>query len=143
MLTTMVRLGDFIPRSIWTLIEANMGIICACLPILKGPLVRLFPRVFQGTTSKSNREYRPDGGDSYALHEHPRKRTGESGAGISNSSDPGSSMRCRHETMGPWAGSEERIIGSMGKEINDGGSMDRIMKKTDVTIAYERTQSGK
>jgi len=32
--------------TIWTTIEANTGIICACLPMLKTPLARLFPRYF-------------------------------------------------------------------------------------------------
>jgi len=32
--------------TIWTTIEANTGIICACLPMLKGPLTSLFPWLF-------------------------------------------------------------------------------------------------
>ena len=32
--------------TIWTTIEANTGIICACLPMLKKPLTMLFPRLF-------------------------------------------------------------------------------------------------
>ena len=32
--------------TIWTTIEANTGIICACLPMLKSPLAFLFPRLF-------------------------------------------------------------------------------------------------
>ena len=31
---------------IWTSIEANTGIICACMPMLKQPLTFLFPRLF-------------------------------------------------------------------------------------------------
>ena len=32
--------------TIWTTIEANTAIICACLPMLKSPLTALFPRLF-------------------------------------------------------------------------------------------------
>lgn len=42
---------NFITRGIWTLIEANAGIISACLPILKQPLGRLFPRLFGSNRS--------------------------------------------------------------------------------------------
>ncbi|KAF2106167.1 hypothetical protein BDV96DRAFT_508237 [Lophiotrema nucula] len=50
----------FIPRGVWTLSEANLGIICSCLPVLKQLVKRLFPssanpkRVhrLQGTGSK-------------------------------------------------------------------------------------------
>ncbi|KAK2763950.1 hypothetical protein FQN54_009569 [Arachnomyces sp. PD_36] len=136
---------DFIPRSIWTLIEANMGIICACLPILKGPIVRFFPRVFQATTSKSNGAYRSSGGDSYALHDYHIRGTSGSKTGGADYGNPRSSQKHKDETIGPWAGSgsEERIIEPIGEEVNDEGPTDRIMKKTDVTIAYERTQSSR
>lgn len=32
--------------SIWTTIELNTGIICACMPMLRAPLSWLFPRLF-------------------------------------------------------------------------------------------------
>lgn len=32
--------------TIWTTIECNTGIICACLPMMKAPLTWLFPRLF-------------------------------------------------------------------------------------------------
>ncbi|KAH7155981.1 hypothetical protein EDB81DRAFT_944525 [Dactylonectria macrodidyma] len=44
---------NFIERGMWTLIEANLGIISACLPVLKRPLGKIFPRVF-GSTKKSS-----------------------------------------------------------------------------------------
>ena len=33
--------------TIWTTIEANTGIMCACMPMLKAPLMTLFPRLFR------------------------------------------------------------------------------------------------
>lgn len=35
---------NFIPRGIWTLIESNLGIISACLPILKKPFNSLLSK---------------------------------------------------------------------------------------------------
>ncbi|KAF7555921.1 hypothetical protein G7Z17_g1790 [Cylindrodendrum hubeiense] len=44
---------NFIERGMWTLIEANLGIIAACLPVLKRPMSKLFPQIF-GFTKKSS-----------------------------------------------------------------------------------------
>ncbi|KAF2134299.1 hypothetical protein P153DRAFT_280712 [Dothidotthia symphoricarpi CBS 119687] len=35
-----------IPATIWSVIEANAGIICACLPMFRGPFVHLFGFIF-------------------------------------------------------------------------------------------------
>ncbi|KAH6612741.1 hypothetical protein C7974DRAFT_84641 [Boeremia exigua] len=35
-----------VPATIWSVIEANAGIVCACLPMLRSPFVRLFGPVF-------------------------------------------------------------------------------------------------
>ncbi|RGP63505.1 hypothetical protein FSPOR_8558 [Fusarium sporotrichioides] len=37
---------NFIERGIWTLIEANFGIIATCLPVLRQPMGKLFPLIF-------------------------------------------------------------------------------------------------
>ena len=39
--------------TIWTIVEANTGIMCACSPMLKTPLVRLFPHIFSRSSSGS------------------------------------------------------------------------------------------
>ncbi|UNI19403.1 hypothetical protein JDV02_005587 [Purpureocillium takamizusanense] len=49
---------NFIDRGIWTLTEANLGIVTACLLVLKQPLTRLLPRVFPST--KKGSSYIPD-----------------------------------------------------------------------------------
>ncbi|KAI9677627.1 MAG: hypothetical protein M1817_006582 [Caeruleum heppii] len=43
-----------ITSSLWTVIEANVGIICACLPVLSRPLARVFPKVFSASTSNTH-----------------------------------------------------------------------------------------
>ncbi|CAA9964650.1 hypothetical protein P3342_010723 [Pyrenophora teres f. teres] len=35
-----------VPATIWSVIEANAGIICACLPMLRAPFLRLFGPLF-------------------------------------------------------------------------------------------------
>ncbi|OAQ68777.1 hypothetical protein VFPPC_04966 [Pochonia chlamydosporia 170] len=47
---------NFIDRGIWTLTETNLGIISACLLVLKQPLGKLFPRLF-GSTKKASSYY--------------------------------------------------------------------------------------
>lgn len=43
--------------TIWTTIEANTGIICACLPMLRSPLSRVFPRLFLRDTQENTSQY--------------------------------------------------------------------------------------
>jgi len=44
--------------SMWTIIESNLGIICACMPALYRPLAQLFPWLFGKATGRSTRQYR-------------------------------------------------------------------------------------
>ena len=44
---------NLIERGMWTLIEVNLGTITACLPVLRQPLGRLFPRIFGTTKERS------------------------------------------------------------------------------------------
>lgn len=46
--------GAFVPRGIWTLVEANVGIICACLPALRKPF---FAFVFATAIDPTRRGY--------------------------------------------------------------------------------------
>lgn len=44
----------------WTFLEVNVGIICACLPIFKAPIVKYFPRLIANKTlSSRNRSQDP------------------------------------------------------------------------------------
>lgn len=44
----------------WTFLEVNVGIICACLPTFKAPIVKYFPRlVSNGTVFSRNRSRDP------------------------------------------------------------------------------------
>ena len=76
---------NFIGRGIWTLTEANLGIVAACLLVLKRPLSRFFPRVFASTKKTSYaEENRQRGGYPLGEMQSHRKR---SDAGGSNGSE--------------------------------------------------------
>ncbi len=117
--------GSFIPRSTWTLIEANTGIICACLPMLKEPLTTLLARLFRGTTKGSTA--RPSR-NSYHLNSHPTANTW-----VSSDGTVMSSVTAGQQKLGPHArdSEEEQIIGSQHRNQPRG-----IMRKTDVVVSH-------
>lgn len=49
---------NFIQRGVWTLIEANLGIICACLIVLRQPMARFFSKIFGTTKAGTSGGYR-------------------------------------------------------------------------------------
>jgi hypothetical protein len=91
---------NFIERGMWTLIEANLGIICTCVPALRQLVKRLFPSMFSrssagygygasgsggpsntiGGTKRSRQHYNlEDTVDDEGLHMHGRKAGGKGG----------------------------------------------------------------
>lgn len=40
--------------TVWTIVEADTGIICACLPMLRAPFGRMFPGFFSRNRSNTN-----------------------------------------------------------------------------------------
>ncbi|EMR70299.1 putative integral membrane protein [Eutypa lata UCREL1] len=74
--------------STWTIIEQNVAIICACLPMWRGLLGRLLPSVFgAGTTTPSAGVRNPSsghssGGGRFPLDDHRYSGTGSSWATI-------------------------------------------------------------
>ncbi|KAF2149812.1 hypothetical protein K461DRAFT_281029 [Myriangium duriaei CBS 260.36] len=47
---------NFVPRGTWTLVEANIGIVCACLPALRKPLLSLVSSQKMFTTANDSQE---------------------------------------------------------------------------------------
>ncbi|KAF2261908.1 hypothetical protein CC78DRAFT_570174 [Lojkania enalia] len=43
--------------NLWSCVELNVGIICACMPAIRVVLVRFFPRIFGSTKHTSNQYY--------------------------------------------------------------------------------------
>lgn len=107
--------------TIWTTIEANTGIICACLPMLRSPLSRVFPRLFLRDTQENASQY--DGGTH-----HPSKprQTDFDSWGRFGSGKPTytQSATIASPTHGPRS-SDEEIFG-----------MAAITKTTDIRVDY-------
>ena len=61
---------DTIVSTIWTLIESDLGIICACLPMMRTPITLLFPYLFP---SKGYSTTSPDLTRARAVNNHPQK----------------------------------------------------------------------
>ncbi|KAM0268244.1 hypothetical protein ACHAQH_010021 [Verticillium albo-atrum] len=97
---------NFIERGMWTLVEANLGIISACLPVLKQPMAKLFPRVF-GSTRKN----------TYYIADTP---SGQKGYNLSNVSR-------QDQNPGFWragARNQQQVSISGGKEAMEGRTSD-------------------
>ncbi|PSN65401.1 hypothetical protein BS50DRAFT_589803 [Corynespora cassiicola Philippines] len=95
---------DPIPATIWSVIEANAGIICACLPMLRHPFVRLFGPLFGSKLGRSKQQ-------SYHLTDRSHPRSGGLGSG-------------KHGVLDTFTDfereSEERIMG-IGQGTTTGG----------------------
>jgi len=120
--------------TMWTIIEANTGIICACLPMLKVPLTLIFPRIFARTSSND-------------------VENTLSGPTVTNSN-----RNTNATTTGNWAKSkqapmhlslmkggraqttresQERMVGTESKEV----PMGMINKRTDVDVRFDENES--
>ncbi|OJJ49273.1 hypothetical protein ASPZODRAFT_129699 [Penicilliopsis zonata CBS 506.65] len=75
--TTDPTWGSF-DALMWSAIEASTGIICTCLPFLKGPIQNAFPRLFS-SISQASRKSR-SGGATYGMEKMEPKSTGHSGS---------------------------------------------------------------
>jgi hypothetical protein len=53
------------PVSVWSTVEINVGMICACMPSLRLLLVRLFPKMLGSTQQQSGIENK-----QYSTHSH-------------------------------------------------------------------------
>ncbi|MCJ1469421.1 hypothetical protein MMC07_008054 [Pseudocyphellaria aurata] len=117
---------SFISRSTWTLLEANTGIICACLPTLKKPITMLFPRMFRGSSKGSSSTPRPSR-KSHHLGSSPTTSTWVSSDGtIMTSVTAGQSRKGHHA----WESEEDMELESQMRHPR------RIMRQTDVVVSH-------
>ncbi|KAI1080746.1 hypothetical protein F5B20DRAFT_93426 [Whalleya microplaca] len=135
-----------ITSSIWTVIEDNVALICACLPMCKGVLNWLFPTIFQSSSS------------------HTGSKSSGTGASCSNNSSwtPGRGDRGRlstrvtsvqaarnhHQGLAADGDSEEYMlegvgVGSGGGRGTGRGSDAGIRKITEYEIMIQSSGSSK
>ncbi|KAI9813845.1 MAG: hypothetical protein M1827_003635 [Pycnora praestabilis] len=119
--------------SIWTVIETNVGIICACLPVLAKPLSKLFPSVL-GKNSSAPESYLTGTQRSKAAvnaeskNNHPwyplQMRSDNNGVDENGMSPPRTSVQARRRS------DEETLC--------DGNPMALgIQKKTEFMVRYD------
>ena len=108
--------------TVWTTVEANTGIICACLPMLKSPLSRFFPRLFLRGTQENTSQY--EGGTRGPSKASPSDfdSWGRFGGGKPRQTQ---SATIAYPTRGHRSSDEEIF------------SMDAITKTTDIRIDFE------
>ena len=127
----------YIPATIWSVVEANTGTICACLPMLRQPLAQLFPKIF-GSSKGSSLGKSPR---EYAL------------AAKGNSGRPSYSLKNRGNSTDyhQWAMSDRTIVSSKKngrpsrreseERIIGRDQVGSIMRTTDVNVAYHAGDS--
>ncbi|EGY21643.1 hypothetical protein VD0002_g6124 [Verticillium dahliae] len=143
-----------IASTLWTMIEQNVAIICACLPMCRLPLAFLFPSTF-GSTSRQRSSYKYGGSNN----SHNAARSNNTSNNMSSSQHSSS-----HSAWQPYGGpaktgganrsivhhsddmSEEYILTSVkrqgSEDEGDGdGDAGAIRKTTRYEISYEREPS--
>ncbi|KAF7117306.1 hypothetical protein CNMCM5793_006055 [Aspergillus hiratsukae] len=119
-----------IPATIWSVIEANVGIICACLPVYHQPLQWCLPRLF---------------GSQHSDHPSGSRSRGR------GQKTPGSHQLVQERKSMAWfelhgSGVEySNNVSTHGFEMSDaeGTKTDAngIVRKTDVSVSYQDDQS--
>lgn len=104
-----------ISSTMWTIIEPNVAVICACLPMVRPVIVRIFPKLVSKRSFDENKFYagRAYGSRSRATAGTRSKEQGdwiELGAGKS-----GVVMASVHAGSGSGNGSEESILAGGGR----------------------------
>ncbi|CRK23838.1 hypothetical protein BN1708_013818 [Verticillium longisporum] len=140
-----------IASTLWTMIEQNVAIICACLPMCRLPLAFLFPSTF-GSSSRQRSSYKYGGSNN------------SNNAARSNNTNNMSSSQHSNSAWQPYGGpaktgganrsivhhsdemSEEYILTSVKRQGSEDegdaeGDARAIRKTTRYEISYEREPS--
>ena len=84
--------------TIWTTIEANTAIICACLPMLKAPLAAMFPSLFP--RGSSSPEYSSGSGPYFRHTPHSRNGWSHTRSGKASESTSGENLKSSQGSAG-------------------------------------------
>lgn len=122
--------------TIWTTIEANTGIICACLPMLKKPLTCLFPRAFPRQSGRSS--YPSSGFRTLSRQRNSPVATYNNGwSHLDSKTQPPSSKSLDNTVVGKTSdGSGDTKYGTARHDI----PLSSITKTTHVDIHYGDNQ---
>lgn len=115
-----------IASSMWTIIEANIGIICACLPMCQLPLTIIFPSLFPSRTARGTNT-----GNSFS---HVGSGKNEWTPPTTNSQDV---HMAKIDIRSADSGSEEHILGSDSARLANERDVG-IRKVTDFSVSFGR-----
>lgn len=115
-------LQDDIASTLWTMIEQNVAIICACLPMCRKPLVLLFPSAFASAS------WFTDASVSHKYKSSRQSQTNNSSSGCGSGSGSGGDSGWR-----PYDGPKrcERISSIVGRH-HDSESEEYILSSMPV-----------
>ncbi|KAH0491322.1 hypothetical protein TgHK011_002759 [Trichoderma gracile] len=129
-----------ITSTLWTIIEENVAIICACLPMCRMVLAFLFPKIFGGNTSKGStgasgglgsegrNKYGYARSQSPSRHQGWKPYSGPGGDGVSRST-------AAHQNDDT---SEEFILTTVQRHGSTDDPDGAIRKTTKYEVSYER-----
>ncbi|OQN97528.1 hypothetical protein B0A48_16681 [Cryoendolithus antarcticus] len=122
----------FIPRGIWTLIEADVGIICASLPILKRPIGSLLSRLFGPMSAgQSSDTWYSDGPPVHQTLEVPPRRGPFTQGGM---------QPVRNHRQGDWQSaardSDVELLHTKG--MDSGPYLGGVLRKDSWTVTTEQ-----
>ncbi|KAI9149020.1 integral membrane protein [Paramyrothecium foliicola] len=127
-----------IANVMWTIIEPNVAVVCACLPILRPFIAKLVPML----RSKGSYPGNSYGHSGYAVKSRPTEGSqarDKYWVEIGGAQSDGIHMS-RIQRTGSNAGSEESILGakSPNKAPTDGNGSDGIQKTIEYSIEYTK-----
>jgi hypothetical protein len=122
--------ADDISSTLWTIIEENIGIICACLPMFRMPLSFIFPSLFSTPKATVNYSY---GSGPRSQNQH---NTWQQIPGPTKSTGVNHSIARHNDDE-----SEEYILnavqGQTVKDDVDDADVRKIRKTTQYQVTYE------
>ena len=132
----MTLLGAPLPATVWSVVEANTGIICACLPMIKSLVFTIFPAL-------SSRSRTDVDGTSLAEKKKPRGPRSEAyGSDIDRSYQPWTMQTTPHSSrvVGGKHGKHDSVGRDSEEEILGKGHEGRIMKTVELSITDHSEQ---
>ncbi|KAK2616193.1 hypothetical protein QQS21_000825 [Conoideocrella luteorostrata] len=124
-----------IANVMWTIIEPNLAVVCACLPILRPLVVKIFPALRSKGYSNKYASGQASKSRATAGSHHARSRN--DWVAIEDSKSDGIHM-ASIQRSGSTAGSDETILGEARQSDGNGAG---IQKTVEYTVEYSNKRS--
>jgi hypothetical protein len=107
------------------MVEINVGIICACLPVLRPLVLRVFPRLLGSKNSSADKHT----GESYSMEPSSKSKSKKSGSRVRNWD--------YLTTLGTHNGREEDVESLSVRPSGKSESREGIIMSTETKITYD------